>query len=145
MITLKPSKNILWVWRIRLALMSLFPSVLNSWLFETMSTIWIVITVIWMVIFIFFYTIYYPLKFRKLSYTADNYCFTKNYGTLYTITKSMPLHSIQFIVKRTSPLEKAVGLCGFRLIGAGSQISILGLKPDELDFLYEFMGAKKDE
>lgn len=145
MINLNPSKNILWVWRIRLAILCLIPAALNSWIFKTGSKIWIFVTLIWASVFIFFYWIYYPIKFKKLSYVCNGQSIIKNYGILYTIVKNMPLESIQFIVKRTSPLCKFFGVCCFELVGAGSKMYITGLKPNELDFLYEYLGAKGHE
>lgn len=143
MIKLKPSKDILWVWRIRLALICLIPSILTGWLFRTYSKLWIISTAIWIIFFTFFYVFYFPVKYKKLYYYRDGNIFVKNYGVIYTMTKSIPLKNIQFIVKKATPLEKLFKIYSYRIIGAGSQLTASGLKFDELDFLYDYIRSNK--
>ena len=144
MINIYPSENILWLWRIRLALVFLIPSSVNSWFFKTGSMTWILISLILALIFIIFFWIYYPIKFKKLSYTFNGKTITKNYGIIYTMVKNIPLDSIQFIIKRTSPLGRFFGICSFVLVGAGSKMYISGIKPDELNFIYEYLEGKNE-
>ncbi len=143
MFSFNASKNILWVWRIRLALICLIPSILSSWFFKTYSDLWIISTSLWLIIFTFFYAFYFPIKYKKLSYCRDGNIFIKNYGVIYTMTKSVPLKNIQFIVKSATPLEKLFKIYTFRIVGAGSQLIATGLRSDDLNFLYDYIRREK--
>ncbi len=143
MFSFNASKNILWVWRIRLALICLIPSILSSWFFKPYSVLWIISTSLWLVTFTFFYAFYFPIKYKKLSYCHDGNIFIKNYGVIYTMTKSVPLKNIQFIVKSATPLEKLFKIYTFRIVGAGSQLIATGLGSDDLNFLYDYIRREK--
>ena len=145
MINLKPSKNILWVWRIRLCLICLIPSAICGWFFKTFSSLWLIFTCLWLIAFAFFYIFYFPIKYKKLLYHHDGSVFVKNYGVIYTMTKSIPLKNIQFIIKSATPLERIFKIYSFRIVGAGSQMTVSGLNSDDLSFLYDYMRRKSND
>lgn len=124
----KPNHKILSIWRIRLLGMSVIPSFFtayfSAWAFHWVWKVW---TVLWVGGFLYLYIFYYPIKYKKLSYTFNSRCFILNCGVIYTRVKALPLQNIQYAAVISTPLERLFGLRSLAVMCAGASVYVPGL------------------
>lgn len=123
----KPSPHVLTVWRIRLLLVSVLPSFLSAFFAPHINWIWWLFTSVWIFAFLCFYILYYPIKYRKLSYSFNERCLLIHCGVIYTRVKAVPFESIQYLSVASTPLQRLFGLCSLFVFAAGSTVYIPGL------------------
>lgn len=127
----KPDLHVLTVWRIRLLLAAVAPSFLSAYFGANRNWIWWLFTASWTAAFLYFYIFYYPIKFRKLSYSLNKRCLIIHCGVIYTRVKAVPFSSIQYAAIGTTPLQRLFGITSLFVCTAGSSAYIPGLPPDE--------------
>lgn len=82
--------------------------------------------------------VYYPIKFRRLSYRVENGWLTIRCGVIYTRVKAIPLKNIQYTTLAALPLAQWLGLCTLLVHGAGGSIHLPGLSRGEAILLQGF-------
>lgn len=135
----KPDLHLLTVWRIRLLLCTMVPSFLSAYFLPRLNWVWWLFTAAWVLAFLGFYIFYYPIKFRKLSYSANANCLLIHCGVIYTRVKAVPLTSVQYVSVGTTPLQRLFGICSLFVYTAGSSSYIPGLAPDRAEELRELL------
>lgn len=123
----KPDLRILTVWRIRLLVTAVAPSAVTAYFFINRTWIWWLFSASWIAAFLYFYIGYYPIKYRKLSYSINQTCLIVHCGVVYTRIKAMPLCSIQYVSVSSTPLQQLFGLCSLVIYAAGSALRLSGL------------------
>lgn len=128
---IRPQPQIVTIWRILLA-MCVFPvAFLSSLLLEIGGTPWTFITLGWIVVFVYFYLIYFPLRFRSLFYTVLDDRFLIQCGVFYKQVFAVPFTNIQFSHLRFSPLHSLWNLTTLTLISPGGRARLTGLRTDD--------------
>ncbi len=125
----KPDLRILTIWRIRLLLAAVLLSFLSAYFFSRINRIWWGFLLVWILLFFYLYLFYYPVKYRKLSYTLNKRNLLIRYGVFYNHFKAIPFTSIQYVTVVTSPLQRAFGICTLHAYSAGNMARIPGLLP----------------
>ncbi len=123
----KPDLRILTVWRIRLLITVVAPSAVTAYFSINRTWAWWLFSASWIVAFLYFYIGYYPIKYRKLSYSINQTCLVVHCGVIYTRIKAMPLCSIQYVSVASTPLQQLFGLCSLVVYAAGSILRLPGL------------------
>ena len=127
----KPDPKALVLWRLRLCLIALVPSFFSALFFAPGSVVWLVLTMLWVIVFLAFFVWYYPLKYRKLSYTVAGEVLVINCGVIYTRRKSMLLKNIQYVTLITLPLGRLFGLCTVFFEAAGGRLHLPCVKLED--------------
>ena len=123
----KPDLRILTVWRIRLLVTAVAPSAVTAYFSINRTWAWWLFSASWIAAFLYFYIGYYPIKYRKLSYSLNQTCLVVHCGVIYTRIKAMPLVSIQYVSVSSTPLQQLFGLCSLVVYAAGSTLRLPGL------------------
>lgn len=131
----KPDSRILTVWRLRLLPAAALFVFLSIRFAAVRKPIWWIFTGFWITICIFFMFIYFPLKYRRLSYAVNRRAFLVHCGVLYTRIKAVPFHAVQYAAILSSPLERRFSICSLVLYMAGSHLSVPGLHSEEAENL----------
>ena len=118
------------VWRMRLTLAALVPSFCSSLFFPVRNWIWTVFTGLWAGIYLFLFIIYYPIKYKKLSFYLDETYLVIHCGVFYTRTKAIPLQNLQYVTIQTGPLQGLFRVKTVRFLCAGGRVYLpcVGLK-----------------
>ncbi|MEM1486094.1 PH domain-containing protein [Oscillospiraceae bacterium PP1C4] len=127
----KPDLHVLNVWRIRLVLAAIAPAFLSAYFFLHTSRLWWIFSAAWVLAFFFLYICYFPIRYRKLSYTLNKYSLLIHCGVFYTLVKAIPFTNIQYASVFSTPLERKLGLCSLFVYSAGSTSYIPGLPLEE--------------
>lgn len=137
----KVSKKSITFWRIRLYISAFVCAVTVSLLTEPFSLWWYVFTAIWCAAFLFLYFFYYPLKYRRLSYSVDeNGLLRLNDGVIYKYEKYINIKNIQYVNFVQSPVQRLMKLCGADIIAAGGRIYIPCLDTDSRQEFLRLIG-----
>lgn len=123
----KPDARTLTVWHIRLLCAAIVPSFCSAWFAPYINWIWWTFTGAWALAFLYGYIFYYPIKYRKLSYSFNKRCFLIHCGVIYTRVKAIPLTSIQYVSVTSTPLQRLFGICSLFVFCAGSTAYVPGL------------------
>ena len=123
----KPDLHLLTVWRLRLLLVTLLPSSLSAYFSAWQGLFWWIFTISWAAAFLAFYLFYYPIKFRKLSYSRNSQYLLLHCGVIYTRVKAMPLDSIQYTAIASSPLQRLFHVHTLLIYAAGACLRLPGL------------------
>ena len=111
----KPDLRILTVWRIRLLVTAVAPSAVTAYFSINRTWAWWLFSASWIAAFLYFYIGYYPIKYRKLSYSINQTCLVVHCGVIYTR------------IKASTPLQQLFGLCSLVVYAAGSTLRLPGL------------------
>ena len=76
----KPDLRILTVWRIRLLVTAVAPSAVTAYFSINRTWAWWLFSASWIAAFLYFYIGYYPIKYRKLSYSINQACLVVQIG-----------------------------------------------------------------
>lgn len=129
--TLRPSPQIVEVWRALLVCVTLVPAFLCSLIFRPGSSVWMILTFLWVAIFLFCYLYYLPARFRSLTLEITDDCFTLSSGVFRRAVKTIAFQNIQFLSLRSSPLHRCKKLCSLVLVAPGGRMQMPGLKEEE--------------
>ncbi len=136
----KPQYKLIWLWRIRLALICFVISVANSYLFSQGGLIKDIITYSWMGLFVVMFFILLPIAYNKIHYSYDNLSITLNHGMIYYRVKTLKQSNIKFSVVSQSPAEMVLGIYSLRLKAMGGDMVIWGLDKDQCNELKSSLG-----
>lgn len=127
MITKKPQPQILTIWRLSLAIITLVPAFLTSVVLRVYSTSWLVATAAWLLAFLLLYLVFFPLLYKSLSYTLFDDKLVLNTGAINRRVIAVPLAAIQFVSVFRSPLDRMFGLSSLTVVMAGGHVTLIGL------------------
>ena len=122
MLEIKISQKNLTIWRIYLIIPTFVCAFLTSFFFRMFSFWWLVLTAVWLILFLFFYTVYFPLRLKKLSLTIDNDTVTLKSGVFYNIIRVVKKDKIQFVKEIKTPLLYIFKVKSFVVCSAGGKI-----------------------
>lgn len=129
--TLKPSLQLMVVWRALLVCATLVPAFLCSLLIRPGSGVWIGVTFVWVAAFLFCYLYYLPARFRRLSLEIKEDRFILSTGVFRQVTRTIPFESIQFLSLRSSPIHRYKKLCSLVIVAPGGRMQMPGLAQEE--------------
>lgn len=133
----KPDPRVRTVWRLRLlpaAALLLYLSI-RFWSFSDL--IWWIFTGLWLSAFLFFMLIYFPLRYRRLSYALHSRALIVHAGVIDTRIKAVPLHAVLYASVLSTPLLRRFGIRSLVLYMAGSRLTIPGLTAEDANALRE--------
>ncbi len=134
------SKKSVTLWRIRLCIIAFVCAVVTSFVMIPFSIVWNVTTAGWVTTFLFMYFLYYPAKYRRLTYSVDQSKIYVKSGVIYRYERYMELDRVQYVNLVADPLQRIIGLNGVLILAAGSRIYIPCLEKDEAKKLLQKMG-----
>lgn len=135
----KPPRRALTLWRVRLIIAAL-PAPLLVSLFFSASPVWYsCLTALWVAAFLVFFLIYYPIKYHRLSYEIRNGKLVVVCGVLYSNIKAIEIKNIQHVSQSATPLQRIMSLCSVVVAGAGGNILISGVLPNEAAALCDLL------
>ncbi|MGI6402850.1 MAG: PH domain-containing protein [Oscillospiraceae bacterium] len=129
--TLKPSPQIMGVWRSLLVCVTLVPAFVCSLMFRPGSRIWLILTLLWVAIFLFCYLYYLPARFRRLSLEIAEDRFVLSTGVFRQVVRTIAFENIQFLSLRSSPLHRYKKLCSLVMVAPGGRMQMPGLAEEE--------------
>ena len=141
----KPDLHMLTVWRIRLLLVALGPSFVSAYFLPRRGLVWWLFTAAWAGAFLYCYIFYYPIKYRKCSYSTTGEALLLHCGVIYTRVKAMPLTSIQYATVVSTPLQRLFGVRSLHVYAAGASLCLPGLPPEEADRLQRLLTPRPPE
>lgn len=127
----KPNSQILTVWRLRLAFFTVIPSAIFAYLYPYRNFIWWLLAACAATAFFGLYIFYYPIKYRKLSYSVSQGGLLIHCGVIYTRLKVVPRAGIQYLSLTATPLQRLFGLSTLAVFSAGSTARLPGLTADQ--------------
>lgn len=136
----KISKRSLTLWRIRLYIIAFLCAVVTSFVMTPFSIVWNVTTAAWVTVFLFMYFLYYPAKYRRLTYSVDQNGICVKSGVIYRYERYMQSDRVQYVNLVATPLQRVMGLNGVLILAAGSRIYIPCLEKTEAQGLLRKMG-----
>ncbi len=136
----KISRRSVTLWRIRLCIIAFVCVTATSLVLTPLSTAWNVMTTAQATIFLFMYFLYYPAKYRRLTYSIDRDRIYVKSGVIYRYERYMELDRVQYVNHVADPLQRIMGLNGVLILAAGSRIYIPCLEKDEAKNLLQKMG-----
>lgn len=116
------------LWRLRLFLYALPFYILTSLFCDLRSVVWMMLTGLWTLLFLTFYLLYYPIKFRRLSYRVTSERIVVTSGVIYWRSTSIELTNIQYVAVQRTPLALALGLASVTVHAAGGSAHLPGLR-----------------
>lgn len=122
-----PKLDILTIWRLRLLFCAAAPAFISALLFRYIFLAGCIFTSLWGLGFLYFYILYYPIKYRKLAYAANERCLLVHCGVIYTRVKAIPFASILYLSITSTPLERFFNVYTLRVYCAGSVTHLSGL------------------
>ena len=129
---IKISKKNLTIWRIYLIIPAFVCAFLTSFFFEMLSFWWLVLTGAWLILFLFFYTVYFPVRLKKLALTIDENTITLKSGVFYNIIRVIKKDKIQFIKEIKTPLSYIFKVKAFVVYSAGGKIYTPHIDEDDV-------------
>lgn len=129
--TLTPRPQIISVWRSVLICAALPAAVACSLFLKPGTLLWGVCSGLWILPFLFFYIVYFPLRRRRLSLEVEKGQLVMRTGVFYSIVRTVPYESIQFVGLRTSPLHKRWQLASLVVVAPGGRLLMPGLDAQE--------------
>lgn len=141
----KPHPHILTVWRLRLLLFTLLPSFISACFLPRINWVWWLFTAVWSFAFLYLYIFYYPIKYKKLSYSLAEFCLLVHCGVIYTRVKAMPFTSIQYVSISATPLQRLFDISTVFVYSAGSSVHISGLTPGDAKALELALTPEDDD
>ena len=135
----KPDSRILTVWRLRLLPAVALFVFLSHRFAAVREPVWWIFTGLWITVCTFLVFLYYPLRYRRLSYATTRRAFLLHCGVLYTRIKAVPLHAVQYAAILSTPLERRFSICSLVLYLAGSHLSVPGLHREEAEELRDML------
>lgn len=142
--TLKPSPQLMGVWRTLLICVTLIPAFVCSLLLRPGSGLWMAVTSVWVAVFLFCYLFYLPVRFRRLSLEIEADRFVLSTGVFMRIARTIPFENIQFLSLRSSPLHRHQKLCSLVIIAPGGRMQMPGLDEEEARRLVRVFFAGKE-
>lgn len=123
-----PQPSILIIWRMTLTLVAIIPAFLVSLLLRIGSTAWVYSICVLALIYLLIFLMYYPLLYKKISYSVSEERILYVTGVFYTRVVSAPVSAVQFVSVSQSAFARIFGLASVTATFAGGRIVISGLK-----------------
>ncbi len=139
---MKPQRGLLIKWRMLLALGCLLPALINALLFYPGKLLWTIVTVVWLTVFFFFYLIYLPIKFKRLTYYVAKQKVVVHSGVFYNRIRTVPQASIQYVSAVVSPIDAIWGISSLVIVSPGSRIALRGLSKKDALVLAELLAGE---
>lgn len=135
------SAQVLAVWRLRMLLLAAPCAFLFAFLFARFGGNWILALscATLALLFILLYFLYYPIKYRKLSYTAGTDYFIIRSGVFFNRVKALPYTSIQYTSLAYTPVSGWFGLRTLMIFLAGTSLMLPGLALSDAQALRELL------
>ena len=92
-------------------------------------------TVAWCAALVFFLTIYFPLRRRRLRYRIDEDGITVITGVWFIAQRRIPLSAVRYFTLLSGPLERALGLTSLLIRATGSHLFIEGISIADAEML----------
>ena len=86
-------------------------------------------------VFLCGYLFYLPARLRGFSLTFGGKNLVLSSGVFASCVRSVPLCSIQYVRRRSSPLHKRLDLCTLEAVCAGGRVAMPGLREGEAEEL----------
>lgn len=131
----KPDPRVLTVWRLRLIPAAALLLYLSIRLLALPYLVWWVFTGLWLSAVLLLALVYFPLKYRRLSYTVNSRTLIVHTGGVSSRIKAVPFHAVQYASILTTPLMRQFGICSLVFYMAGSHITIPGLTMKDAEVL----------
>ncbi|MDD2955066.1 MAG: PH domain-containing protein [Oscillospiraceae bacterium] len=122
------SRRALLLWRVRLCAAALPLSFLLSLLLEPFSLLWSIFAGILILAFLFFYSFYFPVKYKKLTYAVGRGILVVHGGVFYRTRRSISLANIQYLSSFETPLCRLLGVSGLLIHAAGGTLYLPALE-----------------
>lgn len=132
----KPDPHILTVWRLRLIPVAVFLLYLSLQWILLPFLLWWIFTVLWICVLLFLLLVYYPLKYRRLSYQVTSRMVVVYSGVLTVHIKAVPFPAVQYTSLLSTPLLRQFGLCSVLFYMAGSRLLLSGLSCSDAEALH---------
>lgn len=116
--------NALILWRLRLILSSLIPSLLGGFLYYTVPKVFTIFTFTWFSLFILLCFLYYPFYYRGFSYSISESMIKINRGVFYFRMDAIYIKNIQYTSISQTLLQKILGLATLWIYAAGGKAHI---------------------
>ncbi len=110
------------VWRMRLTLAALVPSFCSALFFPVRNWIWTAFTALWAGVYLFLFVVYYPIKYKKLTFALDDRYLVIRCGVFYNRVKAIPLGNLQYMTLLAGPLQRLFRVCSVQFICAGGRV-----------------------
>ena len=131
----KPDPCVLTVWRLRLIPAAALLLYLSFRYLYFSIFIWCIFTGLWISAAVILAFVYFPAKYRRLSYGVNSHCFIMYGGVLTIRIKAVPFHAVQYASVLTTPLMRQFAICSLIIYMAGSHVTIPGLTFEEAESL----------
>lgn len=131
----KPDPRVLTVWRLRLIPAAALLLYLSIRLAALPDILWLTFTGLWICVLLFLCLVYYPMKYKRLSYGMNSRTLIIYAGAISLRIKAVPFHAVQYTSILTTPLLRMFGICSLVFYMAGSRVTLPGLLIKEADNL----------
>lgn len=138
-----PQPQILIIWRITLTLVAIIPAFLVSLLLRTGATAWVFSICILALIYLLIFLAYFPLLYKKISYSVSEERILYITGVFNTRVISAPVSAVQYVSVSQSVFARIFGLASVSATFAGGRIIISGLKLADAESIAELLQAVK--
>ena len=128
------------LWRIRFCIITIICAIVASLVLTPFSIAWNISTMGLLAILLFMYFLYYPSKYRRLSYSVDNDRIYVKSGVIYRYERYMEIDRVQYVNFVADTLQRIMGLNGVLILAAGSRIYIPCLEKDKAKILLQSIG-----
>lgn len=136
----KISRRSITLWRIRLCIVAFVCAIATLLVITPFSIAWNVMTTAQATVFLFMYFLYYPAKYRRLTYSVDrNRIYVKS-GVIYRYERYMEIDRVQYVNFVADPLQRIMGLNGVLILAAGAKIYIPCLEKEKAMHLLQRTG-----
>lgn len=131
----KPDPRVLTVWRLRLIPAAALLLYLSIRLLALPYIVWLIFVGLWICVLLFLCFIYFPMRYRRLSYGMNSQTLIIYTGAITLRIKAVPFHAVQYTSILTTPLLRLFGICSLVFYMAGSRVTLPGLLIKEADNL----------
>lgn len=134
----RPDKRVQLCWSVYALFAAMLPTVVSFVLFRLpiISRFGArLFTVAWCAILLFFLSVYFPLRRRRIRYRIDEDGITVFSGVCFVTRRRMPLSAVRYFTVLRGPLERAFGLTSLLICAAGGRLLLEGIPTDKAEAL----------
>ena len=134
-VTFAARPHLLWVWRACLVFAALILAFASSIVLHPGSGLWWAVSCALAAAFFCCYLFYLPARQRGLSLTLDEENLVVRSGVLSTAVRTVPLRSVQYVRRKSSPLHRRLNLCALEVVCAGGRVTMPGLSEADAEMV----------
>lgn len=145
MLQLRPQPTVLKIWRVFLVAAFCIPAFVLSLVLEVGGLPWLLSTGGWLLAFFILYLFYLPAFFHSHRYSLEGGKLILRRGVIYHNVYSLEVGRVQFSTLVINPLDRLFGLASLRVVAAGGDLYLPGLKRADALLLSGILAKEQEE